>query len=84
MMKSLAVILLLISTGQCKILQDCGKEESIYGFNLTIFLKIVCGVPNIFHGRIVNGQETSPHKYPWMAAMISPNGFQVCGGAIIG
>lgn len=37
----------------------------------------------MFPGRIVNGVESSPHKFPWMAAMYSKGGHQYCGGAII-
>lgn len=43
----------------------------------------VCGESNVRGvGRIVNGKQVIPHKYPWMAAMFTHEAF-MCGGAII-
>jgi secreted trypsin-like serine protease len=45
---------------------------------------LACGEANIFnHGRIVNGKQTTPHKWPWMVAMFSPKNNFMCGGSII-
>lgn len=44
---------------------------------------LACGEANVKGiGRIVNGKKTVPNKFPWMAAMYTPNSF-MCGGAII-
>ncbi|CRL05272.1 CLUMA_CG018141, isoform A [Clunio marinus] len=45
----------------------------------------VCGESNTkTSGRIVNGKITTPHKYPWMAAMfLATSSSFMCGGAII-
>lgn len=52
-------------------------------FSLRCLSFLACGEANIKNsGRIVNGKATTPHKYPWMAAMFTPQAF-ICGGAII-
>jgi len=33
--------------------------------------------------RIVNGQEASVHKYPWIISMMDGSGYWYCGGSII-
>uniref|UniRef100_A0AB38ZE88 Venom S1 protease 15 n=1 Tax=Ectomocoris sp. TaxID=3104572 RepID=A0AB38ZE88_9HEMI len=42
-----------------------------------------CGWSTKEFGRIVNGQQTGRHEFPWMAGIRRDGGFQFCGGAII-
>ncbi len=50
----------------------------------TKFIKIECGQANtIFKNRIIGGVDTSPHEYPWVAAIFDENNEIYCGGSVI-
>jgi len=34
-------------------------------------------------GRIVNGEEATPHEYPWIISMLDSSGYWYCGGTIL-
>lgn len=86
------IIFLLVScaelvNGSSTVNPQCGKfwsSNCVKYSNKRYLFKTVCGEANVVnHGRIVNGFESSRHKYPWMAALFSPSGFFMCGGSII-
>lgn len=58
-------------------------EETFFKFSKCLKLFKECGKANSLSlRRIVNGTETAPHKYPWMAAMFVYRTF-FCGGSVI-
>lgn len=83
----LAVLILFLnenSLSHAKVRSDCGlylpTVVQWIGLN---FWFLACGESNTrTGGRIVNGKTTIPNKYPWIAAMFTPNAF-MCGGAVI-
>lgn len=42
-----------------------------------------CGVPQVTPLRVIGGEPVFPHSYPWLAAIVFPNGQVLCGGALI-
>ena len=46
--------------------------------------KCVCGpIADSTRNRIVNGEEATPHEFPWIVSMIFPDGYWFCGGTIL-
>jgi len=46
--------------------------------------KCVCGpIADSTRNRIVNGEEATPHEFPWIVSMIMPDGYWFCGGTIL-
>merc|ERR1711923_648464 len=41
--------------------------------------KCVCGpIADSTRNRIVNGEEATPHEFPWIVSMIMPDGYWFC------
>lgn len=92
----LILVLLLqnqpMTTAEGKVLENCSEEiESNSWFFLSYCCCCVnwgffqeCGESNLRPQRIVNGEDVTPHQYPWMAAMFFTHlTFASCAGAVI-
>ena len=44
--------------------------------------KCSCG-PVTQGQRIVNGEEATPHEFPWIISMMDGSGYWYCGGTIL-
>ena len=62
---------------------------TVIGFILILLMpqssksdKCSCG-PVTQGQRIVNGEEATPHEFPWIISMMDGSGYWYCGGSIL-
>jgi secreted trypsin-like serine protease len=59
-------------------------EQFRFELQLTEISLSECGMANLkSSSRIINGTKTTPHKYPWMAAMFQYNNRYHCQGSVV-
>lgn len=74
-------------TDASKVLTKCGEcviTRNKFDDEFNINNNVECGGANtIFKNRIIGGVDTSPHEYPWVAAIFDDDNEIYCGGSII-
>lgn len=63
------------------IIMATGKWKRLYCC-CSIFKSSGCGMRPHF-GRVINGEDASPHSWPWQISLRNSRGGHICGGSLI-